>query len=128
MNDLLKILAIAVVTVFASILTKQTKPEIAVLIAIVGSLIIISMTVGTIKTVITSFYGIFKLTGVDTTLLTPLFKIVAIGYLAEFGANICVDAGSSSIGDKILFSAKLINLITALPIINSVIDMVVALI
>ena len=127
MVELLKILAVALVTVFAHILIKQTKPEIAMLITIVGSILIIIMAVNVLNSVISSFYKIFQQTGVESSLLTPLIKIVAIGYIAEFGANICSDAGASSVADKILFSAKLIILVIALPIITTVIDMVVAL-
>ena len=127
MSELLKIVAIALVTVFAHMLIKQTKPEIAMIIAIVGSILIIGMVVTTLGNLIDVFYNIFKTTGVDTTLLTPLLKIVAIGYIAEFGANICADAGANSVADKILFAAKLIILLVALPIITTVIDMVVAL-
>ncbi len=127
MVELLKILAVALVTVFAHILIKQTKPEIAILITIVGSVLIIIMTVNMLNSVISSFYGIFQQTGIQSTLLTPLLKIVAIGYIAEFGANICVDAGVSGVADKILFSAKLIILVIAMPIVTTVIDMVVAL-
>ena len=127
MSDLLKILAVALITVFANMLVKQTKPEIAILISIVGSIIIIIMAVDLMSSVINSFYKIFQTTGVQTALLTPLLKIVAIGYIAEFGANICSDAGASSVADKVLFVAKLIILVIALPIITTVIDMVVAL-
>ena len=127
MSELLKMLAVALVTVFANMLIKQTKPEIAILISIVGSLLIIIMAVNSLSSVISSFYAIFQKTGVDTTLLTPLFKIIAVGYIAEFGANICVDAGASSVADKILFCAKLIILTISLPIITTVVDMVVAL-
>lgn len=127
MTEILKILAVALVTVFASILIKQTKPEIAMLIAIAGSILIIVMAVNSLSTVISSFYQIFEKTGVDTTILAPLFKILAIGYITEFGANICVDAGASSVADKVLFCGKLIILLVALPIITTVIDMVVAL-
>lgn len=127
MSELLKILAVALVTVFAHMLIKQTKPEIAVLISIVGSVVIIFMAVNILNSVITSFYKIFQTTGVESTLLTPLLKIIALGYIAEFGANICVDAGASSVADKVLFAAKLIILVIAMPIVTTVIDMVVAL-
>ena len=127
MTDILKIIAVALVTVFATFLVKQTKPEIAMLIAIAGSILIIVMSVGSLSTVISSFYRIFEQTGVESTLLAPLFKIIAIGYITEFGANICLDSGANSIADKVLFCGKLIILIVALPIITTVIDMVVAL-
>lgn len=127
MVELLKILAVAIVTVFAHMLVKQTKPEIAMIISIAGSVLIIVMAVAALNSVISSFYQIFETTGVDTTLLTPLFKIIAIGYITEFGANICLDAGASSVADKVLFAGKLIILLVALPIVTTVIDMVVAL-
>ena len=127
MVELLKIVAVAIVTVFAHMLVKQTKPEIAMIISIAGSVLIIVMAVDALNSVISSFYQIFETTGVDTTLLTPLFKIIAIGYITEFGANICLDAGASSVADKVLFAGKLIILLVALPIVTTVIDMVVAL-
>ena len=127
MSELLKILAIALVTIFANIIVKQTKPEIAIIISVVGSIIIITMTVNALSSVVSTFYDIFQTTGINTTLLTPLLKIVAIGYIAEFGANVCLDVGASSIADKILFASKIIILSIALPIITTVIDMVVAL-
>lgn len=127
MYEILKIIAVAVVTVFAHMIVKQTKPEIAIIITIVGSILIISMTISSLSSVIQSFAKIFNMTGVDGKLLTPLLKIIAIGYIAEFGANICADAGAGGVGDKIIFSAKIIILLIALPIITSVIDMVVAL-
>lgn len=127
MNELLKILAVGLVTVFAQMLVKQTKPEIAILISIVGSVLIVVMAVNVLNSVMASFYNIFETTGIKSSLLTPLLKIVAIGYIAEFGANICQDAGAGSIADKILFAAKLIILVIAMPIVRTVIDMVVAL-
>ena len=60
MSELLKILAVAIITVFATMLVKQVKPEIAILISIVGSIIIILMMVNSLTTIINSFYSIFK--------------------------------------------------------------------
>ena len=127
MTDILKIIAIAIVTVFASILVKHAKPEISIIIAIAGSIIIIIMSIKSLSNIVSVFYDIFHKTGVETSLLAPLFKIIAIGYITEFGANICLDAGVSSIADKVLFCGKLIILVVALPIITTVIDMVVML-
>lgn len=127
MTILLKIIAIALVTVFASMIVKQLKPEIAVFITLVGSVLIITMAIDSLTDIVNYFTNLFRTTGVNTELLTPLFKIIAIGYLAEFSANICADAGAASVSDKILFSAKLIILVVSLPIITSVIDMIVAL-
>ena len=127
MANLIKVVGVALITVIAHIIVKQTKPEIAMLISIAGSILIVVMVINSLSAVIANFYSIFEKTGVSTTILIPIFKIIAIGYVAEFGANICSDAGATSIADKILFTAKLIILLIALPIINSVIDLIMGL-
>ena len=116
MAVLVKIFAVALIMIFSILWGKFGNIS---LILGIGSLICFRA--------ISSFYHIFESTGVETTLLTPLIKIIAIGYIAEFGANICTDAGASSIADKILFVAKIIILLTSLPIITTVVDMVVGL-
>lgn len=127
MADLVKIIGVALITVFAHIIVKQTRPEIAMIISIAGSILIVIMAVNTLSSVVSNFYTIFEKTGVNTNVLIPIFKIIAIGYITEFGANVCADAGANSIADKILFVGKLIILLVALPIINSVIDLIMGL-
>ena len=125
--DIVKIVVIGLATVFASIIVKQTKPEISILINIAGGILLVFMVVDMLGEVFTNFYNIFQKTGIDNNLLIPILKIVGVGYLCEFGANVCNDAGSSSIADKVLFCGKIVILLLALPIIKSVIDVVMGL-
>lgn len=127
MSELLKIIAIAFVTVLTFIITKQVKPEISILVSIVGGIILIISSINLLSSVVDSFYDIFKKTGIESSILTPLIKIIAIGYIAEFGANICVDAGVSNIADKILFCAKIIILIIVMPMLTTTIDLIMEL-
>ena len=124
---IVKIVIIGLVTVFASIIVKQTKPEIAIMINIAGGILLVVMIVDLLGEVFTNFYNIFKISGVNSSLLLPILKIIGVGYLCEFGANICQDAGCSSIADKVLFCGKIIILLLALPIIERVIDVVLGL-
>lgn len=125
--DIVKVVAVGLVTVIATIIVKQVKPEIAVLITIAGSIVIIIFAIQMLQNVFGNFMGIFNKTGVSTSLFVPVLKIIGIGYLCEFGANLCIDGGCNSIADKILFCGKITILIIALPIINSVIDVVLEL-
>lgn len=126
--DIVKIVAVGLITVIATIIVKQLKPEIAMIITLVGSIIIIIFTIQMLKGVFGSFLSIFNKTGVSNSLFVPVLKIIGIGYLCEFGANLCMDGGCNSIADKILFCGKITILIIALPIVNSVIDIVLELI
>ncbi len=122
--EIVKVVAVGLITVIATIIVRQVKPEIAMLITLAGSIVIIMLTVQLLQTVFGNFMSIFNKTGVSSSLFVPIFKIIGIGYLCEFGANLCIDGGCNSIADKILFCGKITILIIALPIINSVIDVV----
>lgn len=125
--DIFKVVAVGLITVIASIIVKQVKPEISLLITIAGGIIIIIFIVQMLQGVFGNFMNIFNKTGVSSSVFVPVFKIIGIGYLCEFGANLSLDGGCSSVADKILFCGKIAILIIALPIINSVIDIVVGL-
>lgn len=125
--DIVKVVAVGLITVIATIIVKQVKPEIAMLITLAGSIVIIMLTIQMLQNVFGNFMNIFTKTGVSSSLFVPVLKIIGIGYLCEFGANLCVDGGCNSIADKILFCGKITILIIALPIINSVIDVVMEL-
>ena len=122
--EMVKVVAVGLITVVATIIVKQVKPEIAVLITLAGSIVIIMLTIQMLQGVFGSFLGIFNKTGVSSSLFVPVLKIIGIGYLCEFGANLCIDGGCNSVADKILFCGKITILLIALPIINSVIDVV----
>ena len=57
-----------------------------------------------------------------------VLKIVGVGYLTEFGANICVDSGNSSIADKVMLGGKIIILCFALPIVSNMLEVILGLI
>ena len=126
--DIVKVVAVGLITLVATIIVRQVKPEIAILITLAGSIITIMFAVQMLQGVFGNFMNIFNKTGVSSSLFVPVFKIVGIGYLCEFGANLCVDGGCNSIADKILFCGKIAILIVAVPIINSVIDVVLELV
>ena len=83
MAELLKILAVALVTVLAHVIVRQTRPEIATIISIAGGIVIIILAVNALSSVINSFYHIFNSTGVDTSLLVPLIKIIAMAQVMQ---------------------------------------------
>nr|MDA8233783.1 stage III sporulation protein AD [Clostridia bacterium] len=49
-------------------------------------------------------------------------------YIAEFGAQICRDAGEGAVASKIEFAAKVLVMILAIPIIIAILDTLVKLI
>ena len=123
--DIIKIVGIGLITVIASMLVKPIKPEVSIIIGLCGGVLILIQTINYVIDIIDAFSSIIDKTGLDTGLLKTLLKIIGVGYLTEFSANLCNDAGSSSVADKILFAGKIIILVMALPIVTSIIEIIV---
>ena len=122
--DLLKILAIAIVSIIAIVIIRPVKPEIAIILGVGSTVLIILLIADDLFEVVYSFYSIAEKTNVDKSLFSRVIKIIGIGYLAEFGNTICEDSGCKSIGDKIIFAGKITIMILALPIIENLIEII----
>ena len=125
--EFIKIIGIGLITSIAVLVVKQVKPEVAILVTITGSIVMLLMLVEMLASVINVFDMLVNKTGLDKKLFSSVLKIIGVGYITEFSANICADAGSKSIADKILLSGKIIILVLALPIITSLVDIVIGI-
>ncbi len=125
--DIIKIVGIGLITVIASMLVKPMKPEISIIIGLCGGILILSQTINYILDIVNAFTNIVEKTGLDFGLLKIVLKIIGVGYLTEFSASLCSDAGSSSIADKILFAGKIIILFIALPIVTKILEIIMEL-
>ena len=60
----------------------------------------------------------------DDTYLTIVLKVVSIAYLAEFGSQLCEDAGEKAIGGKIQWVGKVMIFVVATPVILALVNLI----
>lgn len=115
--DIFRIAAIALVTAFCSIILRDIKSELSMLVAFAGGIIVL-------LSVVDYFFGIFsvitdiaKRAGIASSIITLLFKVIAIGYIAEFSSSLIEDVGLSSLADKVTLAGKLMIVSVSLPIV-----------
>lgn len=125
--EIFKIIAIGLVTTIATIVVKQTKPEIAVFVGLAGSLLIFFEIINMLSDVFSVFNTIIAKTGVSSDLFSVLLKIIGVGYITEFSASLCADSGNTSIADKIMLGGKIVILVLAIPIFISIINIITGL-
>jgi stage III sporulation protein AD len=63
----------------------------------------------------------------DSAYLDIIFKIIGIAYLAEFGYQLCKDAGEEAIGSKIQFAGKVMIFVISSPIILALVELITEL-
>jgi len=123
-----KFIGIAILICVIVVILKQVKPELSVCIMIIGGAILLLYVLNSFTSVITTFNEIITKTGVSQQLFSIVLKIVGVGYLIEFTADICKDSGNSSIADKVILGGKILILTLAIPIINSLFNVILELI
>ena len=125
--DIAKMIGIALLTTFAVMVLRPTRPDIAAVVSVAGGILVIFMFVGALGGIIQSITAIVTRTGIRGDVFNAILKIIGIGYLTEFAAGICTDAGNQSMAQKVILGGKVIILVLALPIINNLIEIVVGL-
>lgn len=125
--EIFKIVGVGLITCVAAILLKQLKPEISIIVALCGGLIVLSMVVDYLTDILSVFNSIINKTGLNVSLFGTILKIIGVGYIIEWTANICSDTGLSSLADKILLAGKVIIFVMALPILTNIIEIITQL-
>ena len=119
---MLKIAVIGVMAVFLALPLKSSKPEFSTLIIISGCLLILGCAVTKIGEIVNVIVSVKKYMGEESVYLGILMKIIAITYIAEFGASICRDSGYSAIGNQVEFFGKIMILAVSMPIITTLME------
>ena len=123
-TQIFQFVGVAFVTAVAAILVKSTKPELAFAVTIAGSIILLLFALEIFRVCIDIFTEIAETTGLNSTIVKTLLKMVGIGYIVEFSAGVLHDFGQDSLADKLIFCGKLIILVLAVPILESVLGLV----
>ncbi|MBR4418855.1 MAG: hypothetical protein IKT33_02505 [Clostridia bacterium] len=122
--DLTKMIVIGMASALGVVLLRQAKPELAVVVGLVGTILIFMMVVSGLTKVVSSINGIVAQTGLATQLFASILKIVGIGYLCEIAASICQEAGAKAVADMVVLGGKIIIMVLAIPIIQALVDVV----
>jgi len=126
--EILQIVGFGLVASILIVLLKNQRPEIALQLGLAAGVIIFLLVATKIKVVIDVLNDLATHAGVDSFYLATVLKIVGIAYIAEFGAQVCRDAGEGAIATKVEFAAKILVMVLALPIIVAIMESVIRLI
>lgn len=122
--DIFRIIGIGLATTITALIVKQVKPEIAIIITISGGILMVLMLVDSLTSIISVFNALILKSGVSSGIFSSVLKIIGVGYITEFSANLCQDAGASSVANKILLAGKILILAAALPIVSNIIEII----
>ena len=94
---------------------------------ICGGLVIFMLAIDGVSTLVSEFYSIENLTS-QIEIVKPIMKVLGVGYITEFTANLAEDSGNKSVASKIVLGGKVAICTLALPILKQLINAIISLI
>ncbi|MDD2212519.1 MAG: stage III sporulation protein AD [Clostridia bacterium] len=125
--EIFQVVGIGLTGAVLAVYVKESNREIAVLISLVTGLVLFLYALSKVGAVISILAELATRANINMFYLTVVLKIMGIAYIAEFGAQICRDAGEGSTATKIEFAAKILVMVLALPIIMALMESVLRL-
>ncbi len=107
---------------------RQQRPEIGQLLSIAVGIIFILYLLDYLRLIVEIISELALKAEVNAVFLRTLLRVIGIAYLAEFGAQICRDAGEGNVALKIEFAGKLMILVMTIPILIMVLESIVNII
>lgn len=126
--EIIKIASIGIVTAFCTLMLKDHKSDVAMLVGIAGGCLILLSLIDYFVNIFSVISSIVDKSGIPPKLFDIILKIIGIGYIADFSAGIVEDAGQKSLSEKIILAGKLIIMVIALPVITLLFDTISGLI
>ena len=115
MNIIFLLVAMALVTAMISVYLKHSGfPSAALVVSLCGYFSEIFLTI----------IDIADMAGLKTDYLGLVIKVVCIAYIGEFAAQICRDVGESSLAEKADLGTKLVIMVMALPLLQTILTTV----
>lgn len=116
---MIKVAVFGIVASLIAMKIKTIRPEIAVVIAVISSILLAMYGLKQMEEILTVFEMIRYYSKIPQSYFQILLKLIGISFICEFTSNICKDAGQASIAKQIEFAGKLAILIVGLPVFES---------
>lgn len=122
--SIMQIVAMAVVATILILVIRQEKPELAVQVSMIAGLVVFLFAAWKVVEVLQVLERLAVRADLNMVFLGTLLKIIGIAYIAEFGTQVCRDAGENSLAFKVEMAGKVMIVILAIPIITTILDTV----
>ena len=122
--EVVRIVGIGLIGAILSILLRNSKPEFSMLIPVVVSFTVLACAMPYLIRITEELSRMASSAGINSSYMRIVIKVIGISYLVCITAELCKDAGENAIAAKIELGGKLIILAMAIPIINSLLNLV----
>lgn len=119
-----RVLALALIALVVLVVLRQQRPEMAMLTSVtVGAALLIAV-LSALGPALAVLSDLAVRARVEGYYLDTVLRVIGVAYLADFGSQVCDDAGERSLGRKVELAGKVIIMIMAVPLVTAVLEVV----
>ncbi|NLT16375.1 MAG: stage III sporulation protein AD [Clostridiales bacterium] len=126
--DLIQIVALTVLAAMLALVLKNQRPELALQLGIAAGALVLLLVSEQLVGVVDEIERIGEQFGLKSDQLLVVIKVVGMAYLAEFGVQICKDAGETSLAGKVELAGKVMIVAVSIPVIASLLSMIASIV
>ncbi|MDR1703790.1 MAG: stage III sporulation protein AD [Clostridiales bacterium] len=125
---IIKACAAGIIAVFLALTLKKETPAIALAITMAVGVFILLMILPRLEAVMGTLETVAAgVSGGGSEYIGVAVKVIGIAWVAEFGSNVCADAGEAGVASKIELAGKVLIMAVSAPIVLTLLERVIAL-
>lgn len=124
---MIKVVGIVLTALIINIVLKNYSKEFTFLINIVCTIIIFSLISKDLKGIVDRLTSISNEISVLLPYIKIMLKILGISMIAQLLSDLCRDNGENTLANQTELSAKIIILVTALPLFTTIMDIMIGM-
>jgi stage III sporulation protein AD len=128
MDSFITIVGFALIAAILSLILAQYKPEFSLIIIFAAGAGVLLLIVLAIIPALDTVNNLVSRAGIDNNYFKILLKTLGICYIAKFAADLCRDAGKTSMAGNIELAGRVAVVLLALPLVENLIGIIVTLI
>lgn len=120
--ELTSVLGLGVVAVCIVVLLRQYRPEYALLVSLLCSVLILAAALSVLLPALDEIESMMQEANIDLKYVSILFKSLGLCLITQIASDGCRDAGETAIASRIEFSGRLSLVVIALPMFREAVD------
>jgi len=124
---MIKVVGIVLTVLIINIVLKNYSKEFTFLINIVCTIIIFTLISKDLKGIVDRLTSISNEISVLLPYIKIMLKILGISMIAQLLSDLCRDNGENTLANQTELSAKIIILVTALPLFTTIMDIMIGM-
>lgn len=124
---MIKVVGIVLTALIINIVLKNYSKEFTFLINIVCTIIIFTLISKDLKEIVDRLTSISNEISVLLPYIKIMLKILGISMIAQLLSDLCRDNGENTLANQTELSAKIIILVTALPLFTTIMDIMIGM-